>query len=268
MIQLNSSLPIGIFDSGLGGLSILNEIRIRLPHEQLLYLADTKNAPYGEKPAESILKISKQNTEYLLKKGCKLIVVACNTATTNAISILRKTYNVPFIGIEPAIKPAALNSHNCRIGVLATKGTLSSELFSETAKKFTANTQVVEVEGKGIVEAIESNAIHTKEFDQLLKQQLVPFKVAKIDTLVLGCSHFPFIVCQLQKHLGAEVNIIDSGFAVAKQTQNILQLHQLEIQEMAAQKKLLSIYTNETSTAALHTVLKQLKIQNYQHFRC
>ncbi len=266
MLLPNSHLPIGIFDSGLGGLSILNEIKKRLPLEELLYFADSKNAPYGEKPAESIVKISKQNTEYLLDKGCKLIVVACNTATTNAISILRKTYNVPFIGIEPAIKPAALNSINGRIGVLATKGTLSSELFSETAKKFTANTQVVEVEGRGIVEAIESNTVQSEAFDRLLKQQLKPFKEARIDTLVLGCSHFPFIMSHIQKHLGDEVNIIDSGFAVAIQTQRILELHRLKTSKGVKQENTLSIYTNGTSIIALNTVLKQLKIENYQHF--
>lgn len=266
MAQPNSSSPIGIFDSGLGGLSILNEIRKRLPLEKLIYLADSKNAPYGEKPTASIVKISKQNTEYLLNKECKLIVVACNTATTNAINILRKNYNVPFIGIEPAIKPAALNSNNGRVGVLATKGTLSSELFSETTKKFTTNTQVVEVEGKGIVEAIESNISHTKAFNQLLKQQLMPFKEARIDTLVLGCSHYPFIIAQIQEQLGCDVNIIDSGFAVAKQTERVLNYYGLlEKHENLNRESKIKIYTNGTSEVALKNILKQFEIENYQY---
>lgn len=265
-MQTDPFSPIGIFDSGLGGLSILNEIKNRLPLETLIYLADSKNAPYGEKKPEAIVQISKKNTEFLLSKGCKLIVVACNTATTNAISTLRKTYTVPFIGIEPAIKPAALNSTNGRVGVLATKGTLSSELFAETTKKYTANTQVVEIEGRGIVEAIESHTEGTDAFNQLLKQQLEPFKEAEIDTLVLGCSHYPFIIEQIQKHLGIGVKIIDSGFAVAKQTERVLKFNGIENCGDLNHENKVKIYTNGTSKAALKNILNQLGIKNYQQF--
>jgi glutamate racemase len=261
--MVSNTSSIGIFDSGLGGLSILKEISNRLPDETLVYLADSNNAPYGEKSKEKIIEISKQNTEFLLSKNCNIIVVACNTATTNAISTLRNSYNVPFIGIEPAIKPAALYSRNGRVGVLATKGTLSSELFSETASKFTANTQVVEIEGVGIVEAIESNTTDTIEFKQLLKEQLMPFKEAKIDTLVLGCSHYPLIISQIQNYVGDEVDIIDSGFAVAKQTQRVLESLKLKA-KMKSQNTSSSIYMNKTSKTALKLILRQLKIEGYQ----
>lgn len=261
-----TTLPIGIFDSGLGGLSILSEVKKRLPNEQLIYLADSNNAPYGEKPKKNIIDISKHNTDFLLSKSCKLIVVACNTATTNAIGILRKTYNLPFIGIEPALKPAALQTKNGKVGVLATKGTLSSALFAETAKKYSAYTQVIEVVGKGIVEAIENHSTDTDQFDQLLNQQLLTFKKARIDTLVLGCSHYPFIIRQIQKHLGLGVNIIDSGFAVAKQTERVLKFNGMENHGDQHHKNIVKIYTNGTSKVALKNILNQLSIKDYQRY--
>ncbi len=128
-----SSQPIGVFDSGVGGITIWKEITQLLPNEHTIYLADSKHAPYGQKPKKEIIELSVKNTELLLKKGCKIIVVACNTATTNAISYLRETYDIPFIGIEPAIKPAALHTKTNAVGILATKGTLSSELFYQTS---------------------------------------------------------------------------------------------------------------------------------------
>ncbi len=138
-----SKQPIGIFDSGVGGTSIWKEIHALLPHENTIYLADSANAPYGLKGKDKIIELSIKNTEYLINQDCKLIVVACNTATTNAISILRDTYHVPFIGIEPAIKPAALQTETNSVGILATKGTLSSELFSKNSGLFASNIKVI-----------------------------------------------------------------------------------------------------------------------------
>lgn len=144
--------PIGIFDSGIGGTSIWREINRVLPYESTIYLADSKNAPYGEKSKEQILQLSIKNVELLLQKGCKLIVVACNTATTNAIKELRERYHVPMIGIEPAIKPAALNSKTKTVGVLATKGTLSSALFNNTSEIHANGIKVLDQVGTGLVE--------------------------------------------------------------------------------------------------------------------
>lgn len=265
MATNNSFSPIGIFDSGLGGLSILNEINKRLPKERLIYFADSKNAPYGEKPAEDIVNISKRNTDFLISKGCKLVVVACNTATTNAISLLRQTYNVPFVGIEPAIKPAAFKSKNSKVGVLATKGTLSSELFMKTAQKFTRHTKVVEVVGKGIVEAIENNTLNTEAFRRVLEEQLNPFVEADIDTLVLGCSHYPFISHLIQMVLGPDVNIIDSGYAAAKQTERILHSKDLLNTKHLEAKNKVTIYANGTSKLAFEGILKQLEISDYKY---
>lgn len=213
--------PIGLFDSGVGGTSIWKEIHDLLPHENTIYLADSKNAPYGEKSKEEILQLCVKNTEFLLNKNCKIIVVACNTATTNAIKELRAKYDVPFIGIEPAIKPAAINSSTHTIGILATKGTLNSELFHQTAEKF-QETKIIEQIGHGLVPLIEKGEINSIEINDLLKTYLKPMIEANIDYLVLGCSHYPYLIPQIKKILPKKIRIIDSGEAVARQTKRVL----------------------------------------------
>ncbi|GAB1308482.1 glutamate racemase [Urechidicola sp. KH5] len=219
--------PIGIFDSGIGGTSIWKEIQKLLPNESTIYLADSKNAPYGAKSKEAIIDLSIKNVNILLRKNCKLIVVACNTATTNSISFLRSNFDVPFIGIEPAIKPAALKTTTNNIGILATKGTLSSSLFSKTSQTFASNIQVVEQIGTGIVELIETGKLHSKEMTALLITYLNPMLKANIDHLVLGCTHYPYLIPQIKDIVGPKVTIIDSGYAVAKQTKSILELNNL-----------------------------------------
>jgi glutamate racemase len=214
--------PIGLFDSGIGGTSIWKEIHELLPNENTIYLADSKNAPYGQKSKEEIIELSNKNTEYLLNQNCKIIVVACNTATTNAIKQLRAKYDIPFIGIEPAIKPAALNSQKHIIGILATQGTLNSELFNQTTEKF-QDTKIIEQIGHKLVPLIESGAINSPEINKLLHHYLEPMITANIDYLVLGCSHYPYLIPQIKKILPKDIKIIDSGEAVARQTKNILQ---------------------------------------------
>ncbi len=214
--------PIGIFDSGVGGTSIWREIHQLLPNEDTIYLADSRNAPYGERPKSEILELSRKNTKLLLELGCKIIVVACNTATTNAIRELRAEFDVPFIGIEPAIKPAALQSNTQTIGILATKGTLSSELFNRAVDTF-HETKIVEQVGHGLVQLIEEGKIDTPEMGRLLHRYLDPMVAENIDYLVLGCSHYPYLVPSLQKILPDHVKIIDSGEAVARQTKKVLE---------------------------------------------
>lgn len=220
-----SNKPIGIFDSGIGGLSIWKEIITLLPNENTIYLADSKNAPYGQKSQQEIIDLCVKNTELLLKKGCKIIVVACNTATTNAIGFLRKNYDVPFVGIEPAIKPAALKTKTNKIGILATKGTLNSELFSKNAEKFRSNIKIIEQIGEGLVPLIETGKINSIALDILLKKHLSNLVRQDIDYLVLGCSHYPFLIPQIKKIIGKKIKIIDSGEAVAKQTRVVLEEH-------------------------------------------
>ena len=216
-----NSAPIGLFDSGIGGTSIWKEIHTLLPNENTIYLADSKNAPYGQKSKEEIIALSKKNTEFLLNQNAKLIVVACNTATTNAINELRATYDVPFIGIEPAIKPAAKSSETHTIGILATKGTLSSELFSKSVLNY-PTTKIVEQVGFGLVQLIEEGKMNSKEMTLLLKSYLEPMVKENIDYLVLGCSHYPYLIPQIKKIIPKHIKIIDSGEAVARQTKNIL----------------------------------------------
>lgn len=220
--------PIGIFDSGVGGTSIWKEVHRLLPYEHTIYLADSKNAPYGPKGKEKIIELCIKNTDLLLQKGCKLIIVACNTATTNAIEYLRSNYTVPFIGIEPAIKPAALQSKSKSVGILATKGTLSSALFNKTSDLFASGIEVVEQDGDGIVQLIESGQLNSPEMGELLKIYLQPMIDANIDYLVLGCTHYPYLIPQLIKLLPKNVRIIDSGQAVARQTKSILEKNNLQ----------------------------------------
>nr|WP_199000795.1 glutamate racemase [Flavobacterium sp. ASV13] len=218
---MTNNNPIGVFDSGIGGTSIWSAIHELLPNEKTIYLADSKNAPYGQRTKEEIVALSKKNVDFLLEQNCKLIVVACNTATTNAIRELRADYDIPFIGIEPAIKPAANNSKTQVIGILATKGTLNSELFNKTAEMF-QNTTIIEQVGHGLVQLIEDGNLNSPEMTQLLESYLQPMIDANIDYLVLGCSHYPYLIPQIKKILPEHIKIIDSGEAVARQTQNIL----------------------------------------------
>lgn len=234
--------PIGIFDSGIGGTSIWKEINELMPFENTIYLADSKNAPYGEKSEEKILQLSIKNTELLLSKGCKLIVVACNTATTNAISYLRENYKVPFIGIEPAIKPAALKSQSKKIGVLATKGTLSSGLFHSTSENHANGIQILEQEGTGLVPLIEQGKVESEETKTLLEKHLRPMLKEGIDYLVLGCTHYPYLIPVLKEMLPKTIKIIDSGEAVARQTKTILNRNSLSI--ISEDKVKHQFYTN------------------------
>ena len=236
---MDDNRPIGIFDSGIGGTSIWAAIHKLLPNEKTIYLADSKNAPYGQKSKAEIIALSIKNTNFLLEMDCKLIVVACNTATTNAIQELRSKYNIPFIGIEPAIKPAATNSKTQKIGILATKGTLNSELFHKTSQMF-QNTKIIEQVGYGLVQLIEDGKINSPEMDQLLHSYLTPMIEEDIDYLVLGCSHYPYLIPQIKKILPSNIQIIDSGEAVARQTYAVL-------------KEKLGFTNNKTNEAVFYT---------------
>ncbi len=235
--------PIGIFDSGIGGTSIWKEIHALLPNESTIYLSDSKNAPYGQKSKKEILDLSIKNTEFLIKKGCKLIVVACNTATTNAIQYLRRNYDIPFIGIEPAIKPASIQTKTGIIGILATRGTLNSSLFEKTSASINNNITIVEQVGNGLVELIESGKMHSVEMTNLLEKHIKPILTSKCDCIVLGCTHYPYLIPQIRKVVGNNVIIIDSGEAVAKQTKNVL--NQRNVLSTSKNKAFNSFYIND-----------------------
>ncbi|MEJ6793182.1 MAG: glutamate racemase [Lacinutrix sp.] len=256
--------PIGIFDSGVGGTSIWKEIHNVLPNENTIYLADSINAPYGPKGKDKILELSIKNTELLLEKNCKLIVVACNTATTNAISVLRERYNVPFIGIEPAIKPAVLNTKTNAIGILATKGTLSSALFHNTSSLYSNGINIVEQIGEGIVQLIENGELESEKMNTLLKSYLKPMLVANIDYLVLGCTHYPYLIPMLNKLLPKHVKIIDSGLAVAKQTKAVLKQFNLLNAELFTPKK--KFFINLQNTEVMQSLLDDVFDVKYLKF--
>jgi len=217
-----NNAAIGFFDSGLGGLTVRQEVIQLLPNENTIYLADSAHAPYGEMTKAGILERSRLNTEWLLKQGCKLIVIACNTATTNAIAVLRDDYAIPFVGIEPAIKPAALNSESKSVGVLATRGTLSSALFASTSRMYSAGIEVMEQEGTGLVALIESGQLDHPNTTAHLRTLLAPMLQAGIDHLVLGCTHYPLLIPQLREILPEHVRIVDCSPAVALQTRALL----------------------------------------------
>lgn len=218
---MKNTNPIGLFDSGIGGTSIWKEVHNLLPKENTIYLADSKNAPYGQKSKDEIIALSEKNVEFLLNKNSKLIVVACNTATTNAIAHLREKYQVQFVGLQPAIKPAALNSKTNAIGVLATKGTISSDFFLNSLKAF-KKTKFINQIGHNLVNLIESGEINSELTKKLLIEYTKPMLEENIDHLVLGCTHYPYLIPILKEIIPNHIQIIDSGEAVAKQTKKVL----------------------------------------------
>lgn len=254
--------PIGLFDSGIGGTSIWKEVHALMPHENTIYLADSKNAPYGLKSKDEIIALSCKNTEFLLENNCKIIVVACNTATTNAIKELRAKYNVPFIGIEPAIKPAALQSKTQTIGILATKGTLNSELFHKNVANH-PDVKIIEQIGHGLVQLIENGDMDSAEMEELLKSYLNPMVEKNIDYLVLGCSHYPYLIPQIKKIIPSQIKIIDSGEAVAKQTQKILE--QNNLLNLSKRKSSQIFYTN-SEPEVLKNILGNCENVIYKNF--
>ena len=263
---MNPQAPIGIFDSGVGGTSIWKEIHALMPHEHCLYLADSAHAPYGNKPKERIVELSEKNTQYLIDAGAKIIVVACNTATTNAIAYLRQKYpEIAFIGIEPAIKPAALNTQTGAIGILATKGTLNSELFATTAQDHAAAIETIEVIGEGLVPLVEAGKTNAPETMALLKKYLEPMLAAWVDYIVLGCSHYPYLIPAIRQLVPEQVTVIDSGAAVARQTQAILRQRDLLNPSQASPK--LEFLTNgqpETLNLLLKDVQAKLVVRKAQ----
>lgn len=207
---------IGIFDSGCGGLSVLREILRVLPGESFIYYADNANCPYGEKTPEFIRNRGRRITEYLLSRGAGIIVVACNTATAAAISTLRNEYSVRFIGMEPAVKPAALSSRTGVIGVLATAGTLKGSKYLTTKGIYEDNVKIVEHVGLGFVELVENGILDGPEAERTVKESLMPLLEAGADRIVLGCTHYPFLRNVIQRIAGPDALVIDPAPAVAR----------------------------------------------------
>lgn len=212
---------IGIFDSGAGGLSVFREIRKVLPEQSYIYYSDSAHCPYGEKTREYIIERSRRITEFLISEGAEIIVVACNTATAAAISTLRKEYPIKFIGMEPAIKPAAAITKTGVVGVLATSGTLKAEKYLDNREKFAYDVKIAEHVGQGFVELVENGFTEGEEAENTVRQSLKPLLDAGADTIVLGCTHYPFLEKTIRKVAGEcvperQINIIDPAPAVAR----------------------------------------------------
>ncbi|MDO5496749.1 MAG: glutamate racemase [Alistipes sp.] len=220
---MNNS-PIGIYDSGFGGLSVWRELRRELPDESLLYLGDGKNCPYGSLPEERIREVADEAMATLLAQGCKMVVVACNTATSAAIEFLRDKYHdVPIVGLEPAVKPACERSRTGVVGVVATERSLESEKFLNTLARYNNGVRVIRQVGRGFVEAVEANEESLPTTRELVQGVIEPIIEQGADIIVLGCTHYPFLREVINDVVGErEVEIIDSGEAVAKRVEYLL----------------------------------------------
>lgn len=218
-----NSGPIGIMDSGVGGLTVLRHIRKQLPHEDLLYFADQAHVPYGPQTPAKIKYYTQTITAFLLDQGAKLIVVACNAASAAALTHLRESFpEVSFVGMEPAVKPGATQSRQGKIGVLATTGTFNSERYARLMAQYGQGIMAYEDPCMGLVEEIEAGNLTTPETERILRQALTPMLSAGVDTIVLGCTHYPFVIGIIRKLVGPEVTVIDPAPAVARQTHRIL----------------------------------------------
>lgn len=223
---------IGIFDSGSGGLSVYRELIKVLPQEHYLFFADNAHCPYGEKTPEYIQDRGRAITEILLGMGADIIVVACNTATAAAIATLRAEYpDVPFIGMEPAVKPAALGTRSGVIGVLATAGTLKGSKYLNTRGRYADDVKIVEHVGQGFVELVENGILDGPEAESTVRASLQPLLDAGADTIVLGCTHYPFLQPVIERLAGPDVKVIDPAPAVARQTVRVLQERGIPIGE-------------------------------------
>ena len=222
---MSNPAPIGIFDSGIGGLSVWREIGRRLPHESTIYFADQIHIPYGPRSLQEIRSFSEAITRFLLDRGCKIIVVACNAASAAALKHLRATFpDVPFVGMEPAVKPAAETTHTGVVGVLATPATFQGELFASVVERFASGVQLVKEVCPGLVQQVEAGRLNTPDTLEMLDRFLIPIRAANADTIVLGCTHYPFVIDAIRQ-LAPDVNVIDPAPAVARQVDRVLREH-------------------------------------------
>ena len=246
---------IGIFDSGVGGLSVFREIRKLLPEEKYIYYSDNAHCPYGEKTKEYITERARRITEFLMEKGAEIIVVACNTATAAAISALRKEYPIRFIGMEPAVKPAAKCTKTGVIGVLATAGTLKAEKYIDTREKWAQSVKIVEHIGQGFVELVEKGIVSGPKAEAVVSSSLKPLLDDGADTIVLGCTHYPFLSDTIRKTAAEitpdrEIMIIDPAPAVARHLIEVMQEEGLKTKEPGG-------YDIELHSSGDDTILKE-----------
>ncbi len=216
--------PVGVFDSGIGGVSVLAAVRAELPTVDLIYTGDNFHLPYGEKTMEEIMTYSRGVVEFLKAKGCRVIVIACNTASAAALKKLREEYSdLVFVGMEPAVKPAAEQTQTGVVGVMATTATFQGELFSSVVERFASGVKVIQQPCPGLVQQVEAGELDSPETMKMLRGWLEPMKAQNIDRIVLGCTHYPFVRNAIHTILGDGVTIIDPAPAIAKQVRRILE---------------------------------------------
>ncbi len=214
---------LGVFDSGVGGLSVLRAIRARLPAQPVIYFADQQHVPYGPRPLEEVRRFAQAITEFLLEQGAKAIVVACNTASAAALRSLRETFpHVPFVGMEPAVKPAAETTRTGVVGVLATPATFQGELYASVVERFASGVTLLQDTCPGLVQQIEQGELDGPSTRAILEKSLRPMLAQRIDTVVLGCTHYPFVIPLIEQIVGPEVRVIDPAPAVARQVERVL----------------------------------------------
>ena len=243
--------PIGIFDSGLGGISVWQALHDALPNESLIYLGDGARCPYGTRSRQEVRDFTFEAVGRLLTEGCKMIVVACNTATAVAIKELRESYpNIPFVGLEPAVKPAALTTKSGVIGVLATKRSLEGDHFRRAEEKYGSEVRILKAVGEGFVEAVENNLEHTSETEDMVRRVVEPLVAQGVDKLVLGCTHYPFLRSVIERVAGDGVEIIDSSEAVARRVANLLDENGIRAEQSKAEYQFLT-FADEAYAAKL-----------------
>lgn len=219
----NKVAPIGVYDSGVGGLSVLRALHRQLPFETTLYFADQAKVPYGERPVEEVRQLAEGVTRMMMNQGVKLIVIACNTASAAALKHLRALYpDFPFVGMEPAVKPAAEQTLSGKVGVLATPSTFQGELYASVVERFAKDVRIFEATCPGLVKQIERGYLNTFLTRRILQQALQPMLAEGVDTLVMGCTHFPFVIPLIQQIAGDGVRVIDPAPAIARQTERVL----------------------------------------------
>jgi glutamate racemase len=236
-MSISSDSPVGIFDSGVGGISVLRAIREQMPEESVIYFGDQGHIPYGPRPMRQIRDFSEAITRFLLEQGAKIIVVACNTASAAALQYLREKFpDVQFVGMEPAVKPAAEYTHTGKVGVLATPATLQGVLYASVVERFANGVELFQNTCNGLVQQIEQGNLNGGETHRILKDALAPMLENNIDTVVLGCTHYPFVIPLIQEIVGDRVRVIDPAPAVAKQTARLLEARELRKDSQAKGK--------------------------------
>lgn len=253
--------PIGIFDSGVGGLSVLRAIRTQMPHENLLYFADQGHVPYGPRSLEQVRQFSEAITRFLIAQGAKLIVVACNTASATALHHLRDTFSeIPIVGMEPAIKPAAEHTNSGVVGVLATPATFQGKLYASVVERFAKGVSVLQDTCPGLVEEIERGAMEAESTRNILAAALRPMLEKGLDTVVLGCTHYPFVIPIIKQIVGEDVRVIDPAPAVARQVER--RLEALNLLRGEDDSGNVNLFTSG-KTSSLASIIPRLDIEDF-----